>query len=356
MASNSSLATVVMISPNKTVMKNKVNDTISIHCMAGQLSVESCGKLFAKKGSQASSNYGIGPDGRIAMYVEEKDRSWCTSNRANDQRAITIEVASDSKAPYAVTDAAYASLIKLLVDICKRNNIKKLLWQANKSLIGQVNKQNMTVHRWFANKACPGDYLYNKHYEIANLVNAQLGASAEQPKPVAEPTGTQVVTAVKVTVSSLNIRSGPGTKYAQVGVLKKNATVKIVEKSGSWGKIENNKGWISLNKSYVTEVPVSSVPAQTTAKPATAPTFKVGKVYKLQAELQVRVGAGFNQQLKVHSQLTKDGQKHDLNNNGALDKGTSVTCLEVKNEVGNIWIRCASGWICAYSNGTTYVK
>ena len=89
-------------------------------------------------------------------------------------RAITIEVASEKSEPYSVTEKAYNALIKLLVDVCKRNNIKQLLWKNDKSLIGQVDKQNMTVHRWFANKSCPGTYLFNKMGEIANSVNAEL--------------------------------------------------------------------------------------------------------------------------------------------------------------------------------------
>ena len=111
------------------------------------------------------------------MYVEEKDRSWCSSNAANDNRAITIEVASDKTHPYAVKDVVYQSLINLLVDICKRNDIKELKWQGDKSLVGQVDKQNMTVHRWFANKACPGDYLYSRHGQIAEEVNNRLGVA-----------------------------------------------------------------------------------------------------------------------------------------------------------------------------------
>lgn len=181
--SNSSLVSYVKISPNKTSPRNHAIDTITIHCVVGQCSVETLGDIFAQTSKQASSNYGIGPDGRIGMYVEEKDRSWCSSSRSNDHRAITIEVASDTTEPYAVTDAAYESLIKLCADICKRNGIKKLLWKADKSLIGQVDKQNMTVHRWFANKSCPGEYLYSRHYDIANRVNAILGSSNEE-KPV----------------------------------------------------------------------------------------------------------------------------------------------------------------------------
>ena len=122
--SNSSLVSYTRISPNRTSPRNHAIDTITIHCMAGNLSVETCGNVFANRARKASSNYGIGTDGRIAMYCEEKDRSWCSSSAVNDHRAITIEVASDSFAPYKVTDAAYNSLIKLLVDICKRNKIK----------------------------------------------------------------------------------------------------------------------------------------------------------------------------------------------------------------------------------------
>lgn len=174
---NSSLITYKNISPNRTSPRNHIIDTITIHCMAGNLSIERCGSLFAKPSRQASSNYGIGTDGRIAMYVEEKDRSWCTSNKANDMRAITIEVANDGGAPdWHVSDKAMNSLIELIVDICKRNNIKELKWQGNKSLIGQIDKQNMTVHRWFAAKACPGNYLYGKHTYIAAEVNKKLGS------------------------------------------------------------------------------------------------------------------------------------------------------------------------------------
>lgn len=173
---NSPLVSYTKISPNRTSPRNHVIDTITIHCVVGQCSVETLGDIFAKESRQASSNYGIGSDGRIGMYVEEKDRSWCSSSASNDHRAITIEVASDTTHPYAVNEKAYASLINLLIDICKRNNIKQLLWKGDKALIGQVDKQNMTAHRWFANTACPGDYLYNKFGEIAAEVNKRLNA------------------------------------------------------------------------------------------------------------------------------------------------------------------------------------
>ena len=172
--SNSSLVSYKKISPNKTSPRNHKIDTITIHCVVGQCSVQTIGDIFANKDKEASSNYGIGYDGKIGMYVEEKDRSWCSSNADNDNRAITIECASDTTHPYAINDKVYKSLIKLCVDICKRNNIKELKWKGDKSLIGQVDKQNMTVHRWFANKSCPGDYIYSRLGKIASEVNTKL--------------------------------------------------------------------------------------------------------------------------------------------------------------------------------------
>lgn len=184
--SNSPLVTYTKLSPNHSGGRNHVIDTISIHCMAGNASVETCGTLFTDLSRKASSNYGIGSDGRIALYVDEANRSWCTSSASNDHRAITIEVANNGGAPdWPVSDKAYSALLDLLTDICRRNGIKKLLWKGDKSLIGQVDKQNMTVHRWFAAKACPGDYLYNRHGEIAAEVNRRLEGE-EEPMDIAK--------------------------------------------------------------------------------------------------------------------------------------------------------------------------
>ena len=181
--SNSPLVSYTKISPNRNSPRNHEIDTVTIHCVVGQVTAESLGNHFANVSTNASSNYGVDKDGRIGMYVEEKDRSWCSSNRDNDHRAITIEVASDTTHPYRVTEKAYNALIDLLVDICQRNpKIGYLKWCADKSLIGQVSKQNMTVHRWFANKSCPGDYLYNLHYDIVEKVNARIGVKVPEKK------------------------------------------------------------------------------------------------------------------------------------------------------------------------------
>lgn len=182
--SNSPLVNYTKISPNKNSPRNHAIDTITIHCVVGQCSVETLGNIFAPASRQASSNYGVGVDGRIGMYVEEKDRSWCSSNAANDNRAVTIEVASDTSEPYAVNEKAYAALLDLVTDICKRNGIKKLVWSTNKSdRVNHRNGCNMTVHRDYANKSCPGTYLYNRHGEIAAEVNRRLGAEDTPANP-----------------------------------------------------------------------------------------------------------------------------------------------------------------------------
>lgn len=178
----SSLVDYIKISPNKTSPRNHKIDTITIHCMAGNLSIETCANVFAPSSRQASSNYGVGTDGRIGCYVDENDRSWCSSNRANDMRAITIEVANDGGADtdWHVSVVAMSSLIKLVADVCKRNNIRELVWSDNKDdRINHRNGCNMTVHRDFKNKSCPGDYLMSKMHYIADEVNKLLGASCD---------------------------------------------------------------------------------------------------------------------------------------------------------------------------------
>ena len=187
---NSPLVSYTKLSPNHSGQRNHIIDTITIHCVVGQCSVEVLGSIFAPASREASSNYGVGYDGKIGMYVEEKNRSWCTSSASNDHRAITIEVASDTTEPYAVTDAAYNALIKLVADICKRNNIKKLIYSTNKAdRVNHKNGCNMTVHRDYANKSCPGTYLYERQDKIAKAVNAILGADkAETSKPTTSGT------------------------------------------------------------------------------------------------------------------------------------------------------------------------
>lgn len=188
--SNSSLVSYTRISPHKYSPRDHAIDTITIHCMAGNLSLQTCGQIFQTR--QASSNYGIDSAGQIALYVDESDGSWCSSSRSNDMRAVTIEVANDGGAEtgWHVSDAALQSLIRLCADICRRNGIDRLRWEGNPALIGQTNRQNMTVHRWFSNKACPGDYLFRRHPYIADSVNRLLNDNpAKAPAQEAKKKG-----------------------------------------------------------------------------------------------------------------------------------------------------------------------
>lgn len=185
MIADSKLVTVVIPSPNHSGKRIYPLTRVSVHCVVGQVYASSLGDMFASAGYEASSNYGVGFDGKIGQYLPESYRSWCTSSYDNDNRAITIEVASETFHPYKVTQAAYNALIKLLVDICRRNGKKKLIWfgDKSKSLSYQPKSDElvMTVHRWFANKACPGDYLYNRHQMIAAEVTKQLGGKSSKP-------------------------------------------------------------------------------------------------------------------------------------------------------------------------------
>jgi LysM repeat protein len=213
--SNSPLVDYTRISPNKNSPRNHKIDTITIHCVVGQCTVETLGNIFAPTSRQASSNYGVGTDGKIGMYVDEKDRSWCSSNAANDNRAVTIEVASDTKHPYAVNDRAFAALLDLVTDICKRNGIKKLVWSTKKAdRVNHKNGCNMTVHRDYANKSCPGDYLYNRHGEIAAEVNRRLGVADTAPDAGAAQ-GVTVYTVKKGDTLS-QIAAKYGTTYQAI--------------------------------------------------------------------------------------------------------------------------------------------
>lgn len=197
---NSPLVVYTKLSPNHSGQRTHSIDRITPHCVVGQLSAESICGCFTSPDRQASCNYGIGLDGRVALCVEERNRSWCSSSRENDQRAITIECASDNKEPYAMTDAVYASLIKLCVDICKRYGKTKLLWLADKdktlAYAPNADEMVLTVHRWFANKSCPGTWLYQRMGDLAARVTAELGgtASAPEEKPSA-PSATQSIKA-----------------------------------------------------------------------------------------------------------------------------------------------------------------
>lgn len=262
---NSSLATVRMISPNRTPNRNHAIDTITIHCFVGQVTAKRGCEVFQPSSRKASCNYVVGYDGSIGLCVEEKDRSWCSggtdkkgnpirvngiSGSSNDYQAVTIEVASDTKHPYTITDKAMAALIELCTDICRRNGIKQLLWKGDKTLVGRVAQQNLTVHRWFANKACPGDYIYERLGDIAAKVNAKLGVSFAPTTPAIPE--SKAPYKVRITATDLRIRKGPGTNTAIVQKAIAPGVYTIVseatgEGATKWGKLKSGVGWVSLD-------------------------------------------------------------------------------------------------------------
>lgn len=256
---NSPLVGYTRLSPNNSGQRTHAIDRITPHCVVGQCSVEMLGSIFASAEKYASCNYGIGADGRIGMYCEEKDRSWCSSSSANDQRAVTIECASDASYPYAFKDVVYNRLIELCVDICKRNGKTRLIWFGDKDKTlaynPAANEMVLTVHRWFANKSCPGDWMYQRMGDLAVKVNARLGSHAIEPEkaPNTEKANASAFDPYKVRVSSrnLNIRKGPGTNYASNGFCRVGIYTIVEESNGAgatkWGKLKSGAGWISLD-------------------------------------------------------------------------------------------------------------
>lgn len=178
--SNSSLIAYTQLSPCHSGRRSKPIDRITPHCVVGQCTAESLGEWFSSPSRKASCNYGIDRDGRIALIVEENNQSWCSSSNSNDNRAVTIECASDTKAPYTFRDAVYQSLIQLCTDICRRNGKTKLLWIADKdkALAYKLGLDEMllTVHTWFANKECPGEWMLSRMGDLAAKVTAALAA------------------------------------------------------------------------------------------------------------------------------------------------------------------------------------
>lgn len=304
--SNSGLVSYTKLSPNYS--SGRGGNSIYIftpHCVVGQVTVERLGEIFADPSRRASSNYGIGKDGRVALYVDEKNRSWCTSSPWNDNRAITVECASDATEPFKFNDVVYARLIDLLVDCCKRNGKNKVIWFGDKNKTvnykPKSNEMLLSVHRWFDNRSCPGAWMYARMQNLADEANKRLGG---QPTPTPTPTPTEELYRVRltwkdkdsqkgafkdfnnakkcadanpgysvfnskgeklytskvpqsrfkvrVTVNDLNIRKGPGTNYPVVGVTGRGVftIVETSEGQGSktgWGKLLSGLGWISLD-------------------------------------------------------------------------------------------------------------
>ena len=192
---NSPLTAYTKLSPNHSGQRTHAIDRITPHCVVGQCTAESLGDWFAKSSTQASSNYGIDKDGRVGLYVEEKNRSWCSSSSANDNRAITIECANylDSKDGHVygqLPDKTWESLVALCADIVRRNGKTCLVYTGKTSYSTlKGNEMLLTKHKWFANTDCPGPWLDNKFYLLCNRVNALLKPPEQKPGKAANDYG-----------------------------------------------------------------------------------------------------------------------------------------------------------------------
>lgn len=222
-------------------------DTITPHCVVGQHTVEQIWSDL--NGNRASANYGIGKDGKIGCYVDETIRAWTSSSTSNDDRAITIECASDTKHPYTMTDAVYDSLVNLCIDICKRYGKNKLLYLGSKDRTLKYqpayNEMVVTLHKWFKpSKSCPGQWLSDRIPKLVAEVNQKLeGYSPDVPYRV------------KVAISDLNIRAGAGTNTKVQGICKPGIYTIVEEKQGKgsrtgWGKLKSGAGWVSLDYAH----------------------------------------------------------------------------------------------------------
>lgn len=325
--SNSSLADYTIKSPNHSGQRTHKIDRITPHCVVGQLNAESIGNIFLNPSMEASCNYGIGTEGKVCLIVDEANRSWCSSSNENDQRAITIECASDMTDPYTFNDKVYNKLIELCVDICKRNGKNKILWFNDKSTAlnysPKANEMVLTVHRWFANKSCPGDWMYNRMGRLADEVNKRLGNSQSVPTPPADKLYRVQVGAYKVKANAeaqLKEIKKAGFKDAfitrekefykiQTGAYKNKANaenqLKEIKKKGFDGFI------ITLDK-----IPENSTPA-----------FESFRIRITADVLNIRDGAGTNYKI-----------------NGVIrDKGT-YTITQTSGNWGKL--KSGAGWIC----------
>lgn len=296
---NSNLVDITIKSPNHSGKRNHAIDRITPHVVVGQCTAESLGSLFADPNRKASCNYGIDKDGRVLLCVDENNRSWCSSSSLNDNRAITFECASDTTHPYKVNDVVFEKLVDMCIDICRRYEKTKLIWIDNKEKALAYNPKSdemlITVHRWFANKACPGDYLYGRLGELAETVTKQLSIS------VVYHTGRYKIE------KNLYLRKERKLSSKKKQKLTKGSVVEVSRIRGHWGYVEKFNAWLYL-------------------KPRTY-SYKLGE-YKLNANLNLRKGA---------SQTMKKIK--------TIKKGTIINISQIQN---GQWGYCDSlkGWVC----------
>ena len=327
--SNSPLVDCTVLSPNHSGKRTKKLCRITPHVVVGQLTAERIGGCFTSPSRQASCNYGIGYDGRVCLCVDEANRSWCSSSNDNDQQAVTIECASDKTHPYAIKDVVYSKLKALCIDICRRNGKTKLLWLGSKEKTLAYKPADdemvLTAHRWFANKSCPGEWLYSRYGELANAVTAALGGSVVEEKKEENTDFPQTPFMVQVLITDLNYRSEPSMKGTVKGQTGKGSFT-ITQVSNGWGKLKSGVGWIYLENPEYVKIGKST---------ATVETPKSNVPYKVRVsitDLNIRKGPGTN--------YDKTGQCTGIG---------SFTIVEEKTGKGSTkgWgkLKSGAGWI-----------
>ena len=328
---NSPLVSYTNLSPNHSGHRTHTIDRITPHCIVGQLSAESICGCFSSPDVQASCNYGIGADGSVALCVEEKNRSWCSSSNSNDQRAVTIECACDKTHPYAFKDVVYNRLVELCVDICRRNGKTKLLWFGDKdetlAYNPAANEMVITVHRWFKNKSCPGDWLYqrlgNLAAEVTNMLDGEVITEPEKPQNTTNNFPAVPFT-VSVIIDDLNYRSQPSMSSTAKGYTGKG-TFTIVEVNNGWGRLKSGAGWIWLGNPQfcnINDTIKENAPA--------APVFSPYSVKVSAKNLNIRKGPGTN-----------------YKSNGFCPEGVYTIIEESTGSGATMWgkLKSGAGWI-----------
>lgn len=281
--SNSPLVNYTKLSPNYTPRNDKIRK-ITIHHVAGNASVESLGAQFFPVERKGSSNYGVGTDGRIGMYVEEKNRAWTSGSPANDHQAITIETANDGGAPdWHVSDTALNKLIELCVDICKRNGIEKLIYTGDKN-------GNLTRHNMFMATGCPGAYLQSKFPYIAEQVNIKLGVAVPTTPPVSQVELYQIKI---IEPAGLNYRPSPAGE-PKLGQYPCGKVISIYEESGEWGRTGDGF-WISIKPIYVQKISPNAPPPVTQPVVTQPELYKVKIIEKTGLKYRADAGTGFTE-------------------------------------------------------------
>ena len=357
---NSPLVSYTKLSPNHSGQRTHSIDRITPHCVVGQCSVETLGNIFMPTSKEASCNYGIGYDGRVGMYVEEKNRSWCSSSNANDQRAVTIECASDASEPYAFRDVVYKKLVELCVDICKRNGKTKLIWLGDKTATlnysPKSNEMVLTVHRWFANKSCPGSWMYARMGDLASKVTAQLGTTEEpQPEPGTNDTGDVNIAVGEIVnfkggkhYSSANAASGSDAKasLAKVTAVYKTGKhpvhLRAVNDDGAF--VSGVYGWVDAD-SYTKKVTAGAVTSADDLNIGDIVNFAGGTHYtsanaasgSAAKASKAKVTAKYNGKHPIHLRAVNDSGAYIVGVYGWVDLGTiTVAAGTAKKSIDEI--------------------